>query len=47
MPILFLTGLSQTIMRMIEQRSTQDMYLFFAGTIISTALMIVIYMYYG
>eukprot|EP01147_Barroeca_monosierra_P000517 gene517-3842_t len=33
-------GLSQTIMRMIEQRSTQDMYLFFAGTIISTALMI-------
>eukprot|EP00055_Hartaetosiga_balthica_P002150 m.2909 g.2909 ORF g.2909 m.2909 type:complete len:124 (-) comp1972_c0_seq2:170-541(-) len=38
-------GLSNTVMRMIEQRSTQDMYILVAGMIITVVIMILVFIY--
>lgn len=40
-------GLSNTVMRLVEQRTTQDMYLLVGGMIATTCLMILIYVYFG
>ena len=43
--MLTIAGLSQTVMKMIEQRSTQDMYIMVAGMVVTTVIMVLVYVY--
>ncbi|EDQ87094.1 uncharacterized protein MONBRDRAFT_10290 [Monosiga brevicollis MX1] len=40
-------GLSNTVMRLIEQRTEQDRYILFGGMALTSLLMILIYVYFG